>query len=57
MGTSDKIGTEIDLGIKYKINKYISFKFAQGYLLADNGIGIKDPDNAWKTEAKVTVKF
>jgi hypothetical protein len=57
VGTSDKIGTEIDLGIKYKINKYISFKFAQGYLLADNGIGIKDPDNAWKTEAKVTVKF
>ena len=57
VGTSDKIGTEIDLGIKYKINKYISFKFAQGYLLADDGIGIKDPDNAWKTEAKVTVKF
>lgn len=57
VGTSDKIGTEIDLGIKYKINKYISFKFAQGYLLADNGIEIKDPDNAWKTEAKVTVKF
>ena len=57
VGTSDKIGTEIDLCIKYKINKYISFKFAQGYLLADNGIGIKDPDNAWKTEAKVTVKF
>ena len=57
VGTSDKIGTEIDLGIKYKINKYISLKFAQGYLLADDGIGIKDPDNAWKTEAKVTVKF
>ena len=57
VGLSDKIGTEIDLGIKYVIDKYIYFRFSQGYLFADEGIGIKNPDNAWKTEANVTVRF
>jgi len=57
VGSSDRIGTEIDLSIIYRINKYICFKFVQGYLFASEGIGIKDPDNAWKAETKLTFKL
>jgi|LGVD01.1.fsa_nt_gb hypothetical protein len=57
VGLSDRIGTEIDLGLKYVINRYVYFRFSHGYLFTDEGIGIKNPDNAWKIEANVTVRF
>lgn len=57
VGKSDKIGIEADLKIKYEFNEYASFQFTQGFLFADDGIGIEDPDNAWKSEVKMAIEF
>jgi len=57
VGKSDKIGVEADLKIKYEFNKYASFQFTQGFLFADDGIGIDDPDNVWKSEVKMAIEF
>ena len=39
------------------VPKYVLFRFKGGYLFVDEGTGISDPDNAWKTETSIRVDF
>ncbi len=52
VGVSKDIGTELDLTIKYSVNQYVKIKFVNAYFIADDGIGVKNPENAWKSEFK-----
>ena len=53
VGVSKDIGTELDLTVKYTANQYVTIKFVNAYLIADDGIGVKNPANAWKSELKL----
>ena len=57
VSSAKKIGTEVDINFYYRIDKYVFFRFNGGYLFADEGIGIPDSDNAWKTETSISIDF
>ena len=57
VSSAKEIGTEVELNFHYRIDKYVLFRFNGGYLFADEGTGISDSDNAWKTETSIRVDF
>ena len=57
VSSAKEIGTEVDINFHYRIDKYVLFRFNGGYLFADEGTGISDSDNAWKTETSIRVDF
>ncbi len=53
----DTVGWEIDAKATYKVTRNVQAWIHGGYLVADDGVGVADPDNAWATQGGLILSW